>query len=133
MIERQHKRFLRLVNIRDLIGVRFKTHGRTKEEGFDCYGLIIEILKRNKIVLPDLFYEDIYVVSDDDFKRLFRFEKIEKPEYLCIILFKFSKRTHVGVYIGGGEFVHATEDYGVILDKLHRWKKLVTGYYKVNA
>lgn len=122
-----------MVNIRDLIGVRFKTHGRTKEEGFDCYGLIIEILKRNKIVLPDLFYEDIYVVSDDDFKRLFRFEKIEKPEYLCIILFKFSKRTHVGVYIGGGEFVHATEDYGVILDKLHRWKKLVTGYYKVDS
>ena len=133
MIERLRKRCPHLVNIRDLIGAPFRIHGRSKKEGFDCYGLLIEVMKRNGITLPDLFYEDICAVSDKNFKHIFSFEKIEKPELLCIILFKLSKGTHVGLYIDDGEFIHATEDYGVVLDKLYRWGKLVTGYYKVNA
>ena len=122
-----------MVNMRDLIGTPFKAHGRSKTEGFDCYGLLIEVMKRNGITLPDLFYENLNAVSEADFKRIFPFVKIEKIEYLCIIVFKLYRRTHVGVYIGEDNFIHATEDCGVVVDKLHRWEKLITGYYKVNT
>ena len=48
----------------DLLGVRFKVHGRNKKEGFDCYGLAIEVLRRNGIILKDVFYDNLDVVRD---------------------------------------------------------------------
>ena len=45
------------LRIDDLIGVRFKNHGRSVEEGFDCYGLAIEVSKRLGHNLRDLWYE----------------------------------------------------------------------------
>mgnify|MGYP002858060111 CR=1 FL=1 len=40
----------------DLLEVPYKAHGRTKEEGFDCYGLVIECCRRAGTPLADLDY-----------------------------------------------------------------------------
>ncbi len=120
---------------RDLIGCKFKTHGRTKEEGFDCYGLAIEVLRRNNIELIDVFYSDLSeseIVAQELFNKL-HYQKLEKPEKLCIIMFKVKGRpTHVGIYLGDGQFIHATES-GVMVDYLYKWKIRVLGYYKVST
>ena len=37
----------------DLIGVPFVGNGRSKETGFDCYGLVQEMFRRAGRTLPD--------------------------------------------------------------------------------
>ena len=121
------------MDYKDLLNVKFKTHGRSVEEGFDCYGLAIEVLKRNKIKLPDVFYSDIK--EEQIFSVLFNGIpniRIEKPIENCIILFESkSSVSHVGIYLGSGKFIHATENKGVIIEPLRNWIKKVKGYYKV--
>ena len=39
----------------DLLGVPFKTRGRDKK-GMDCYGLVLECLRREGKSLPDFYY-----------------------------------------------------------------------------
>ena len=46
-----------MIKYDDLLGVPFKAHGRDKS-GMDCYGLVLECLRREGKSLPDFFYED---------------------------------------------------------------------------
>lgn len=124
------------VSLRDLIGCKFKVHGRTKEEGFDCYGLAIEVLRRNGITLPDVFYDTIenrqtiYNALYDSIPST----KIDNPENMCIILISENDQpVHIGVYIGDGQFIHTTHKTGVVIEPLYRWKPKIVGYYKVSS
>ena len=103
----------------DLLGVKFKVHGRSKEEGFDCYGLAIEVLRRNGIKLEYAFYKDLdnrESVHEELHSKISHL-RIEKPERCCIIeLSVGGEPLHVGVYIGNG---------------LVRYKKRILGYYRV--
>ena len=49
----------------DLIGVSFKNHGRDVKTGLDCYGLVMEVFKRNGVILPefDAEFDDIKKIS----------------------------------------------------------------------
>jgi cell wall-associated NlpC family hydrolase len=121
----------------DLIGVPFKERGRDKN-GMDCLGLAIEVLKREGIKLDDVFYEDM---EESTKKRLMETleasvpnTKLERPEKNCVIEFNILGRpSHIGIYIGDGEFIHASRQFGVAIDKLYRWKSRVKGYYRVNS
>lgn len=122
------------ISVNDLIGCGFKTHGRTKEEGFDCYGLAIEVLKRNGITLPDLWYDNS---KESDIKErvetLTKFIKIDNFENLCIIdIETYRNYTHIGVYVGEGKFVHAIEKYGVIVENVSKYRHRIKGLYKVS-
>ena len=44
-----------MIKYDDLLGVPFKTHGRDKS-GMDCYGLVLECLRREGKSLPDFVY-----------------------------------------------------------------------------
>ena len=123
------------VSINDLIGCKYKIHGRNKEEGFDCLGTMIEVLRRNGIFIPDVDYnnpeqyEDVYI----HYMSTVEYKKIDFPTDLCIIVIKVKgEPTHVGVYLGDGLFIHATKDKGILVEPLHRWEKRVEGYYKVS-
>jgi cell wall-associated NlpC family hydrolase len=121
--------------IRDLIGVKYKPHGRTIEEGFDCYGLALMVLKREGILLPDSFEYDAGKKDQSDVKEILEsgisHEKLERPEKNCVIeLTVCGRPSHIGVYLGDGEFIHATK-YGVAVEPLWRWEKRIKGYYRV--
>jgi cell wall-associated NlpC family hydrolase len=121
--------------IRDLVGVKYKPHGRTKEEGLDCYGVALIVLEREGIHLPDVFYAGTDRETNYEIMRLLKqgiaHEKLNKPEKNCIIeLTVYGMPSHIGVYLGDGEFIHATK-YGVAVEPLRRWEKRVKGYYKV--
>lgn len=122
------------MNYRDLIGIPFKTHGRNKEEGFDCYGLAIEILKRNGIILPDVFYDDLKN-RESTYNILYNSiesQLLDREQINCIIVIKENNNpVHVGVYIGEGQFIHTTPKTGVIIEPLNRYKPRIQGYYKV--
>lgn len=120
--------------IDDLVGVRFKNHGRSVEEGFDCYGLAIEISKRLGHELCDLWYERACpeTFSDnvnDICKQMSSQVKETTSQKLGnLILFadENERMVHIGVILEEGLFIHA--DLGGVrvtrLDSYYRknWK-----------
>ena len=119
---------------RDLLGCKYTSHGRNKEKGFDCYGLVIETLRRNNLFLPDSFYTD-----EQEFDKIYKeialsdyVEQITNVEKNCIIcLSVFGETNHIAMYIGDGLFIHATKNKGVIIEPLNRYKSRIKGVYKV--
>jgi hypothetical protein len=121
--------------IRDLIGCKYKPHGRTIDEGLDCYGVALIVLEREGIHLPDIFNYDVDKKDKSDIKAILEHgiphEKIERPEKNCIIeLTVCGMPSHIGVYLGDGEFIHATK-CGVVVEPIWRWERRIQGYYRV--
>jgi cell wall-associated NlpC family hydrolase len=118
----------------DLLGTKFTPHGRSKEQGFDCYGLAIEVLKRNGISVQDVFYKTLKESSDVK-EIAFRnntFQKLDKPQKNCIVMITVKgEPTHVAVYIGEQLIIHATKEKGVVIELIRHYKKRIEGYYKV--
>lgn len=126
---------LNMANYTDLLGCKFKVHGRNKQEGFDCYGLAIEVLKRNGILLPEVPYDcldETHFIRDTFFTSV-KYEKIDKPIENCIIEIQYKGiPNHLAVYIGSGKLIHSCMDCGVRIEPLHRWENRIKGYYKVS-
>lgn len=126
---------LRSVSYRDLIGVPYKVHGRSIEEGFDCYGIAIEVLKRNGLLLEDVFYKDSleFESTRDKVIGSLSLEKIEKMEELSIIEIScFGVPSHIGVYLGQGQMIHSTKATGVCIVPIHIYKNRIRGIYKAH-
>lgn len=118
----------------DLLGIKYKIHGRTKEEGFDCYGLAIEVLRRNEINLIDVFYRDLNNISEikKSVIESIAHKTLVNPKKNCIIeLSVLGEPCHIAVYIGNGYIIHATRNRGVIIEPLHRYSTRIRGIYKV--
>lgn len=119
----------------DLIGIPFKEHGRDKK-GFDCYGIAIEIYKRNGKILHDVFYETI--TEESISKNAFLSNEVTEKhlnnisEDDIILINVNGNPNHIGVYIGEGLFIHSTKNFGVIIEPLKRYKKRIKGVYKVS-
>lgn len=106
---------------RDLIGIPYKPHGRNKEEGFDCYGLVIECAKRLGKKLNDAF-ENVSVEK-------LNVRKIDKPEIYCLIAIKvFGKINHIGMYLGQGMIIHCSF-LGVCVERIDDFE--IGGYYRI--
>ena len=117
----------------DLLGIKFTPHGRNRIDGYDCYGIAIEVLFRNGIVLPDLYYKSVRPTEElVDFVKAF-LHKIEKPEKNCLIEIEaYGNPSHVGVYIGDGLFIHTTLKNGCCIEPLSHYRGKILGYYNVN-
>lgn len=119
---------------RQFLGVKYKVHGRSIDEGVDCYGLAILLYRQEGRILPDVYYESLENVSQIE-SHLFATipsEKIDSLEELCIIMFNIKgEPNHIGIYVGNGMFVHATKRFGVVAEPVERWKNRIEGLYKV--
>ena len=123
------------MNYTDLLGVKFKVHGRNKDEGFDCYGLAIEVLKRNSIYLKDVFYDNLKQRKEvhDNLHSIISSVRIENPKINCIIeIAVHGEPLHIGIYIGNGLMIHTTSKTNVVIEPIKRYKHLILGYYDVS-
>lgn len=116
-MSRRKYRELKMINIDDLLGVRYKRNGRTKEKGFDCYGLAIEVLKRMGKNFPDIEYARRDDYKFDEAERLIlkkvNLEQTETPKDAGDIVLISRIRgpaVHIGVYLGNGQIIHCNED-----------------------
>lgn len=119
-------------SVTDLIGIRFKSHGRNKDEGFDCYGLAIEVSKRLGHELKDLWYEkacpETFSENAECEIGLHDVELTDELELGNLIIFSDGKgnMVHIGVMLDDELFIHA--DVGGVritrLDDYYRknWK-----------
>ena len=108
----------------DLLGKPFINHGR--KDGFDCYGLAIEVSRRLGHKLYDLDYnqstEDTFFRNVDGMLQ----RKIEEDllevttaKFGDLILFADGKgrMVHIGVKLDGDDFIHC-DKYGVRIAQL---------------
>ena len=120
----------------DLLGCEFKYGGRSKDEGFDCYGLAIEIYKRLGITLPDFgtafqaHEQDKLVICGQK-----SFVKLEKPEPYCIVCLVIRPPyvSHVGIVLPDlNKFLHTMHKIKVCVERLNspQWNHRIRGFYK---
>lgn len=115
----------------DLIGAPFAYGGRGDPD-YDCYGLIIELSRRDGIIIPD------YASPSEGAKitaifvgELRLWEETEiKPG--TIHLFRVPGNLHVGYAIDKDRFVHTWEGTnGVVVERLSDgWESRLMGTYK---
>ena len=91
----------------DLRGVRYRLGGDSPSTGFDCSGFVRFVFAQHQIEVPRTVAEQVAI------GRAIKVDRVEAGDLLF-----FSTSTpgpsHVGIVIGGGEFVHAPGDGGVV-------------------
>ena len=94
--------------VESYLGTPYKKKG-TSRHVIDCSGLVVEVYRR---------YAGINLPQGTD--RLYKLPKVKNLLYGDLVFFAFDSReaTHVGIYVGGGKFVHASESQGVIISSL---------------
>ena len=91
----------------DLLGIQYKDHGRSKEEGFDCYGLVIELCRRNGTPLVDVWYDNHNLEQADNIPQMNIQEETEiKPGYLLEM--RYNDTLHIGMAVNSRQFIHTT-------------------------
>lgn len=120
----------------DYIGIPYGNRGRT-HAGCDCYGLISLIYADMRGIILDPL--DGYSNSDDAKqvqtvieKESRHWLKVDKPKVYDVIVFRMKgKPCHVGMYIGGGKFIHSLKNRNSCVERLNNavWVNLVEGYY----
>lgn len=124
--------------ISDLIGVRFTNHGRSIEEGFDCYGLAIEVSKRIGHTLKDLWYEkscaETFNANANEMIAANDVEETKELKLGNLIVFFNTKgdMVHIGVILDDELFIHSDvggvrvtrlEDYYRRKWKVYKWQQ----------
>lgn len=127
------------IPIQDLIGKPFVDGGRGPA-GYDCYGLVMEVMRRYGIELPDYGLScldrapaaiDAACASAGQ-----DWTKIGTPEPGCLVAIAYPHPghiSHVGVVIGPDRFIHTrSRTGGVTLDRLSSpaWQKRIRGYWR---
>lgn len=110
------------------VGVRYKYGGNTPERGFDCSGLVRWVYNRTwGLMLPRRAKEMAQLGTEVDKTEL-------QPGDL--VFFNTLRRTfsHVGIYLGDGQFLHAPSSGGKVrVDNLDEnyWQKHWNGARRV--
>ena len=115
----------------DLLGAPYK-HGGRGEDGFDCYGLVMECCRRNGTPLRD-FFKDIKSLDasevNDYIRKGLNVRRIDAPRAGCIVEMDYHGKAHIGFMAERDVIVHATFDKGV--RTTHPALVHATAYYEV--
>ena len=57
---------------------------------------------------------------------------VQEPQEGDILAMNLTGRAadHVGIYLGGGKFLHSTEYAGVCVEQLERYRRRIVGIYR---
>ncbi|QNI37531.1 C40 family peptidase [Edaphobacter albus] len=115
----------------DLIGKPYRLGGRGPD-GYDCAGLVVELLCRRNIPIriPDTTDSRTRNVIAMQTILAARWAGVEKPFRGCLV---FLKPDHVGVMVNRRQFIHAAEDIGqVCIEYLDSgvWRPRFDGFYE---
>lgn len=114
----------------ELIGVPFVNGGRGPDS-FDCYGLIMHLLKEDGIDIPDYISPTGGAKIMAIFNSEIRLWQECKKRHGVILLFKVPGNLHVGYYLGNDTFIHTWEKSGgVTIERLSTWERRLVGIYE---
>ena len=106
---------------KSFLGVPYKWGGESPQEGFDCSGLTMVVYRLNGLNLPRNSRQQWRAGKPIKSSRLMKGD--------LVFFSTTGKRriSHVGIYAGGGTFIHAPGR-----GKKIRTAKITNGYYKKN-
>lgn len=112
------------------LGIRYRRGGTSPETGFDCSGLVQRVFRKAAgLELPR---------TAADMARFG--ERVGRDELRPgdLVFFNTMRRTfsHVGIYVGGGRFLHAPSSGGVVrMDAIggHYWSSRFNGARRLLA
>lgn len=114
----------------DLLGIRYRRGGSSPEAGFDCSGFVSHVFREGLgLVLPRSSRE--MSKSGEEISR----EEL-RPGDLVFFDTMRNAFSHVGIYLGDNQFVHAPRSGGrVRVEDLNQsyWKKRFNGARRVNT
>jgi len=111
-----------------LLGVPYKRGGSSEEKGFDCSGFVRHMFEKSVgLVLPRRAEEQARVTEEINKSEL-------KPGDL--VFFNTMRRTfsHVGIYVGDGQFIHSPRaGHSVRVEDMRSayWQKRFNGARRV--
>lgn len=131
-----------MVEYGDLIGVPFRNRGRNVKTGLDCYGLVMEIYRRQGINIPEYTADfdnlekvNALITEGVAIKSNWRRVEGELP-VPCLVAIRFGVPkgmvNHTGCYIGNGRFIHIRQNIGVCVDSINSpaWKHVIEGCFE---
>ena len=129
---------MKKIDFEKVIQIPFEERGRGWN-GVDCWGLVRLVASEYFDLDYPEYAEDYQNISDvKELSRLLRqhqvdFREVSFPEPGDIVLLRISgAASHVGIFIGGGKFIHAEINIGVNVGELSSpiWAKRILGYYR---
>lgn len=102
-----------MLDVSDLIGVPYKKNGRDKN-GFDCYGLALEVEKRLGTPLNDIFYDnnnDPALVEEGE--KTLNVVPVDFITTGTILEMWIKGELHIGVALDPDRFIHCVYNEGV--------------------
>jgi cell wall-associated NlpC family hydrolase len=132
----------------DYIGTEYKDHGRDKASGYDCWGLVRDVMQQVfGRCLPD--YGEAYATGlnrtdvaraveaglTDGWRKLDLSSPSadETPREGDLVILRLAGRPwHCAIAAGGDWMMHAIAGAGVVLEHwtLEPWKNRVEGFYR---
>jgi cell wall-associated NlpC family hydrolase len=106
--------------------------------------------KMNCWALAKAFYSEIFDIelkhyfetvppTKEDMKKLIYsnigdFKKVDRPIAGDLVLIKvYGIESHIGIYLGEGYLLHTLEGSGSVIDRIAKWEKVISGYYRVGG
>lgn len=86
-----------------------------------------DYLPENRNEIKNLIYSNA-----GDFEEIKSKNGIRVFEFGDVILFKIKGiESHLGVFVGKGQFFHSTKGVGACVERLDRWKAVISGVYRL--
>ena len=100
--------------------------GGTTPKGFDCSGLIQYVFKMHGLTIPRLADEQYNLGKEAKISQLEAGDLVFFTTYMAGV-------SHCGIYVGNGNFLHASSSKGVRIDSLDNeyWKPRFVGARKL--
>ena len=120
-----------MVEFADLIGVPFQYGGRGPDT-FDCYGLVMELYRRQGVTLPD-FLSPTDQGAQAALGAIKLQQWVEVPcQHGAMAAIRIGQLiSHCGYVLDEGRIIHTWAKLGgVSVQRLDVWKRNIIGYYR---
>ncbi|HEY8910885.1 MAG TPA: NlpC/P60 family protein [Desulfosporosinus sp.] len=123
---RQKKLDSVIVTAKQYLGVKYQWGGSTPQTGFDCSGYVSYVFAQNGIVFPRIS-RDQYTVGTN-----VAFEDLQPGDLVFFSFIGDGIVSHVGIYLGDGQFINASSSKGVTVYVMGSyWKSVYVGARRV--
>ena len=125
------------------VGIDFADHGRTVDDGLDCWGLVCLVYEREfGIRLPSfaVVYKDTedkpaisaMVTNETENDRWDKVPAGQEQVGDVVVMRFHGQPVHVGIVIGDNRFLHIMRGRNVTHEgyKTPRWERMVYGFYR---
>lgn len=104
----------------------------------DCWGIILDFYREVFGIQLKSYYDKIPgnrdITQNIIYSNAGDFTKIHEKDRRfgdIIVIRLYKVESHVAVYVGDDKMLHTTSHSGCVIDRVLRWKHLITGYYRV--